>query len=403
MPPTAPDGVLFNPFLPEVRADPYPLYRRLREHNPVHESPVGVTVFARYADAEAILANRRFSVDHRHAEGVLNLAAVHRDPELLDRRSVVMLFADPPDHTRLRSLVNKAFTARRIEALRPRIQHVVDELLDEVEERGEADLVDDVAYPLPVTVICEMLGVPASDHETFKGWSAALAANLDPLVSPERLERAMAAGDAFDVYFRDRIAERRASPRDDLLSALIAAEEQGSRLNEDELLGTLVLLLVAGHETTVKLISNGTYALLRHPDELRRLRDDPSLDASAIEELLRYDSPVQMTARTALEDIDVNGVGIPRHRQVLVLLGAANRDPAVFADPDRLELSRTDNRHMAFGGGIHFCLGSALARLEGRIAIGALVRRFPRMELAGDPEWREQITLRGLSRLPVRV
>lgn len=401
---TAPDALIFNPLLPEVRADPYPLYHRFRAEDPVHLSPLGVWILTRYADAAAVLRNPRFSSDHRHAQGEVAFASAQRDPELLERRSTAMLFSDPPDHTRLRGLVNKAFTPRTVEGLRPRIGRIASDLLDRAEGAGGMDLVADFAYPLPLTVISEMLGVPPEDRETFKAWSTTLAANLDPLIPPEAVARAMAAGDAFDEYFRALIAERRARPRDDLLSALIAAEEAGDRLTEDELLATLTLLLVAGHETTVNLIGNGTLALLRNPGELERLRANAALAPAAVEELLRYDSPVQLTARTALEDADVAGTVIPKGRTAVVVIGAANRDPAEFPDPDRLDVGRADVRHLAFGGGIHFCLGASLARVEGEIAITALLRRFPAIALAADaPQWRETITLRGLKSLPLTL
>ncbi len=397
------ETLIFNPFSPEVRADPYPVYRKFREEDPVHLSPFGVWILTRYADAVAVLKNPAFSSDHRHAEGpLLDLAASQRDPELLERRATVMLFQDPPAHTRLRSLVNKAFTPRRVEAMRAGIIEIVDDLLDRAGDAGRMDVIADLAYPLPVTVICEMLGVPPEDYDTFKGWSSALAANLDPLPLPESLAKALAAGDAFEAYFRELIADRRANPRDDLLSDLVAAEEKGDRLSEEELLAMCTLILVAGHETTVNLIGNGTLALLRHPGEIQRLLDDISLMPGAVEELLRYDSPVQVTARTALTDVDVAGTTIPKGRQVVAVIGAANRDPSAFADPDRLDIGRTENHHLAFGAGIHFCLGASLARTEGQIAIGRLVTRFPGLSLeVEDPPWRETVTLRGLAALPV--
>src|SRR2546428_6436627 len=317
-----------------------------------------------------------------------------------------MLVRDPPDHTRLRSLVNKAFTPRVVEALRPHIQDIVDGLLKNVAGQGSMDLVEDFAYPIPVIVICEMLGVPVEDRERFKEWGLAIARGLDTILLPpdsDVPQRSAAARHALGEYFRALIAERRASPRGDLLSALIAAEEAGDKLSEDELLATCILLLVAGHETTVNLIGNGTLALLRHPHELRRLRESPGLIASAVEELLRYDGPVQRTARIPSEDVTIGGRTIGKGEMVLPFIGAADRDPAQFPDPDRLDLARTDNRHIAFGWGMHFCLGAPLARVEGQIAIDALVRRLPKLELVTDePEYRESLTLRGLKTLQVR-
>jgi cytochrome P450 len=322
--------------------------------------------------------------------------------------NVVMLFMDPPDHTRLRGLVSKAFTPKMVERLRARVQQVVDERLDAVEARGNGrmDVVTDLAYPLPVVIICELLGVPPEDQATFQSWSSELAASIDPdpLISPEQRARIETAGNAFLEYFTQLIERRRGSLRDDLLSALIEAEEGGDRLSEEELLGTALFLLVAGHETTVNLIGNGTLALLQHRDQLERLRGDPSLDRHAVEELLRFDSPVQLTQRITLDEYAVAGVTIPKGQNLVPLLGAANRDPAEFTEPDRLDLARENaNRNVAFGGGHHFCLGASLARLEGAVAIGTLVRRFPDIELSATPERRTTFTLRGLEHLPVSI
>jgi cytochrome P450 len=269
------------------------------------------------------------------------------------------------------------------------------------------DVIEEFAYPIPVNVICEMLGVPIEDHERFKGWSLDVARGLDSILLPPDSEvprRSIASRTALADYFRELIARRRASPRADMLSGLIAAEEAGDKLSENELLATCILLLIAGHETTVNLIGNGTLALLRHPDQLQRLRDNPALIGSAVEELLRFDGPVQRTARIPSEDIVVDGRTIPRGDMVMPFIGAADRDPAQFPDPDRLDIGRTDNRHIAFGWGIHFCLGAPLARIEGQIAINALVQRFPKLALATpNPEFRESLTLRGLKSLPVSL
>jgi cytochrome P450 len=393
----------YNPFLPEFRADPYPFYRRLRETDPVHWNPPGIWVLTRYADAAAMLRSPRMSSDFRNSDLYLTFREMQGiDPQA--EREPSMLFRDPPDHTRLRGLVTKAFTAKRIEDLRPRMQHIVDGLLDAAFERGEMDVVADLAYPLPVTVICEMLGVPREDHHRFHAWSADLVVTLDPMVPGDVMARALLAGEAFDAYLGDLIAKRRRAPQDDLLTALIAAEEEGGRLSQDELLSQLVLLLVAGHETTVNLISSGTFALLQHRDQLERLRVDPSLIKAGVEELLRYYPPVQLTGRIPLEDMEIGGLHIRRGQQVVALVGAANRDPGQFPDPDRLDLSRVPNRHMAFGGGIHHCLGAALARAEGQVAISSLVRRAKRIELLTDqPAWKATITLRGLAALPVAL
>jgi pimeloyl-[acyl-carrier protein] synthase len=316
-----------------------------------------------------------------------------------------MLFRDPPDHTRLRALVSKAFTPRVIEHMRAHIQEIVDRLLDRVQPAGAMDVIADLAYPLPVTVICEMLGVPLTDHESIRDWSADIARSLDAIGLPsdvEIVERGRVARRAIGDYFRRLVPRRRADPQNDLLTGLIAAEEQGDKLSEGEVIAMCVLLFIAGHETTVNLIGNGLLALLRHPEQLGRIQRDPALVTGAVEELLRYDSPVQRTARITSADVELGGRTLPAGSMVVAALGAANRDPAQFADPDRLDVNRRDVRHISFGYGIHFCLGAPLARVEGQIALGTLLRRAPRLALAEtSPEWRESSVLRGLKRLRV--
>ena len=391
----------FNPMDPEFLADPYPTYHRLRAEDPVHHSPLGFWVLTRYEDVSSVLRDPRFV-----KEPLAALVAARFGAEVPRGVGLSMLDRDPPDHTRLRSLVSKAFTPRVVEGLRPRIQQIVDGLITRAEAAGSIDLIEEFAYPIPVNVICEMLGVPVADHERFKGWSLDIARGLDSIWLPPDSEvprRSAAARHAISDYFRGLIAERRAAPRGDLLSALIAAEEAGDKLNEEELLATCILLLIAGHETTVNLIGNGVLALLRHPAELSRLRATPGLITSAVEELLRYDGPVQRTARVAGADATIGGRTIAKGDMVMPFIGAADRDPAQFPDPDRLDLSRSDNRHIAFGWGIHFCLGAPLARVEGQIAIDALVRRLPGLELVNhEPEYRQSLTLRGLKTLPVK-
>jgi pimeloyl-[acyl-carrier protein] synthase len=392
--------VYFNPMDPEFVADPYQTYHRLRATDPVHHSPLGFWVLTRYEDVVAVLRDPRLA-----KEAIASVVAARFGVEVPVGMRLSMLDRDPPDHTRLRGLVSKAFTPRVVEALRPHIQQIVDGLLDRVERAGSMDLIEEFAYPLPVVVICEMLGVPVEDHERFKGWSLEIARSLDLILQPpdsDLARRSVDARHALTDYFRGLIAERRASPRADMLSALIAAEEAGDRLSEQELMATCILLLVAGHETTVNLIGNGTLALLRHPDELRRLRENPSLIGSAVEELLRYDGPVQRTARIPSVAVTIGGRTIEAGEMVMPFIGAADRDPTHFPDPDRLDIARSDNRHIAFGLGIHFCLGAPLARLEGQIAINTLVRRLPKLALATDrPEYRQSLTLRGLKTLPV--
>jgi pimeloyl-[acyl-carrier protein] synthase len=389
----------FNPMDPEFVADPYPTYHRLRAHDPVHHSPMGFWVLSRYEDVVAALRDPRFA-----KEAIAAFVAA-RFGVAVPGIGLSMLDRDPPDHTRLRGLVSKAFTPRVVELLRPHIQTIVDGLLDQVEGSRSMDLIEDYAYPLPVIVICELLGVPVEDRERFKEWGLDIARGLDAIWLPpdsEVARRSATSRSALSEYFRGLIAERRGSPRADLLSGLIAAEEAGDKLSEDELLATCILLLVAGHETTVNLIGNGTLALLRHPEELRRLRDNPGLIGSAIEELLRYDGPVQRTARIPSEDVTIGGRTIAKGELVMPFIGAADRDPVQFPDPDRLDITRADNRHIAFGWGIHFCLGAPLARIEGQIAINTLVQRLPKLALATDkPQFRQSLTLRGLSTLPV--
>jgi cytochrome P450 len=397
----ATDEALFNPLTPEFHANPYPFYRRLRETDPVHLSALGLWILTRYDDCVTSLRDPRFGRDGFEAI----LAAQYGEESETGRLPRSMLFRDPPDHTRLRSLVNRAFTPRVIEGMRGQIQAVVDRLLDRVEPCGHMDVIADLAYPLPVTVICDMLGVPVDDHERIKGWSSDIIRSLDAIgipSDPSIVERGRIGRRGIADYFRALLPERRRHPRADLLSSLIAVEEAGDRLSEGELLATCVLLFIAGHETTVNLIGNGLLALLRHPDQLGRLRAEPGLIGSAVEELLRFDSPVQRTARITNAEVELGGKTIPEGAFVVTAIGAANRDPQHFLDPDRLDIARPDNRHIAFGFGIHFCLGAPLARVEGQLALGTLTQRMPKLQLTGvDLEWRESSTLRGLKALPV--
>jgi cytochrome P450 len=391
----------FNPMAPEFVADPYPTYRRLREEDPVHQSPLGFWVLTRYEDVVASLRDPRM-IKEPIAAFVAQRFGLQAPPLGM---GLSMLDRDPPDHTRLRGLVSKAFTPRVIEQMRGHIQQIVDGLLDKVEGEPGMDLIEQFAYPLPVIVICEMLGVPVADHERFKGWGLDIARGLDAIMLPPDspvAERSVLARRALADYFRGLIAERRRSPREDMLTGLIAAEEAGDKLTEDELLATCILLLVAGHETTVNLIGNGSLALLRHPDQRKRLQADPGLITTAVEELLRFDGPVQRTARIPSEDVTFGGKTIGKGEMVMPFIGAADRDPAQFPDPDRLDIGRTDNRHIAFGWGIHFCIGAPLARVEGQIAINTLLKRKPKLALAtAEPQHRQSLTLRGLTSLPV--
>jgi cytochrome P450 len=384
-------------FAPEVRADPWPFYARLREADPVHRRPDGDWILTRYADCQGVLADPRCSSNPAHES---------RPSEGSPARqagSNLLLFLDPPDHTRLRRLVSKAFTPRRVEELRPRIAELVDALLDEVDGEPTFNLLEALAFPLPVIVICELMGVPAEDRDSLKEWSTAASRLLDPDVEGETLELGLLAGMGLAGYFDALFEERRRQPQDDLVSGLVAAEEEGDRLSADELRAITVLLFIAGHETTMNLIGNGTYALLQHPDQLALVRDDLEMARSAIEELLRYDGPVHVTARVPTEDIDVGGTPIAAGERMVVALGAANRDPAQYPDPDRLDVTREDNRHLTFSHGIHFCLGASLARVEGQVAIPRLLQRFPDLALAAEPSYREHLVLRGLTELQVAI
>jgi cytochrome P450 len=400
-------GHVFNPLLGPARADPYPLYRRLRENDPVHRShAVRGWVLFRHADCVDLLRDPRFSADDRNLAGYSRQRSMAIRQGLVDPsapQEPVMLRRDPPDHTRLRGLVNKAFTPRAVEKLRPRIEELTEELLFALERRGGFDLIADFAVPLPVTIIAEMLGIPARDRQLFKRWSDHLVGFLDPQASPGPvvLRRTV---EEFFAYLGQIIEQRRRVPADDLLSRLVLAEEAGDRLSEQELHGTVALLLAAGNETTTNLIGNGLLALLRHPEQLERLRSQPELAASAVEELLRWDSPVQFTMRIPTRELEFRGRRFDAGQAVVAVLGSANHDSEVFETPDRLDLGRQDNRHLSFGQGVHFCLGAQLARLEGEVALGALVRRFPDLRLAGgEPKWRRLTFLRGVESLPLRT
>ena len=403
-----PQQLLLGLLDPSVRADPYPLYRQILEQSPVTEGPMGIVVVASYHEIDRLLRDRRVSSDYRNSTAFRQwLAEQGADLDAWDADDAQpFLLRDPPDHTRLRRLAAKAFSVRAVEAQRPRIAALVDDLLDRAAARGDGqiELIEDLAYPLPVTVISELLGVPPEDDATFKRWSATLAQSIDPpfLLSPEQREAQWHAVDEFHAYFRELIARRRVEPGDDLLSALVSVRDAGDQLTEDELLGTCVLLLAAGHETTVNLIANATLALLRHPDQFARLAEDPSTARGAVEEALRYDPPVQLRDRVALEPLTVGDVEVGEGQSLLLLLAAGNRDATRFAHPDRFDVTRDASGHLAFGAGIHYCLGAPLARIEGQVALTALARRLEAPELATDDLiYTSNIALRGLQALPV--
>ena len=388
---------------PEGRADPYPRYATLRTVAPVHHSPLGFWALSRYDDCQHLLRHPGVGKDFSGAASALGLTEEQRaaqDRFRADRSN--MLTTDPPDHTRLRGLVTRAFTPRTVATLRPRVVALVDQLLDAF-GAGDVEVMDALAFPLPVTVIGEMLGVPAEDRPGLRPLVRAVSAVLELAITPEALAQASAADTQLEEYFAALVAERRARPRDDLLTRLIEAEDKGDQLSERELISTAILLFAAGFETTTHLIGNGLLALLRSPDQLARLRSDRSLVPSAVEELLRYDSPVQLAVRTAYEDLSISGYRIEPGGVVLALLGAANHDPARFRSPDRLDVGRDEGAPMSFGGGIHFCLGTALARMEAQVVLDRLLDRFTTWELVGpEPAHRDSLTLRGLLDLPVR-
>ncbi len=384
---------------PAFRADPYPAYRFLREAAPMWRAPTGQWVVSTHAGCTALLRDPKMGrCDTRLLE-----------PEPLAEPAVasltrMMLFLDPPTHTRIRGLVSRAFNARRIEALRPRIEAVVDALIDRVHGQGGMDVIGDFAHRLPVTVICDMLGVPEEDRAPFLDDSVVRGRILDPVpLSREEMDETNGAFQGLEDYFRKLLAYRRANPGEDLVTGLLAAREADESLTEDEIVSNINLLFGAGHETTTNLIGNGLLALHRNPGELARLRQDPSLLPNAVEELLRYDSPVQLTSRHPLETAEFMGETVQPGEEVIALLGAANHDPAAYAgDPDTLDVGRPGVRAISFGGGLHFCLGAQLARIEGEIAFRRLIERLPTMKLV-DPDrvsWKQTVTLRGLETLP---
>lgn len=395
---------LFHLMDPEVLADPYPLYRRLRDEDPVHWDPfLHAWVVTRYNEVVQVLhhfsANRTPSPEQLSAMG---LAALNPIAEVMVRQ---MLFLDPPNHTRLRALAQAAFTVRRVEQLRSHIQEIMDDLLDRVVANGRMDLIADFASPAPAIVTAELLGVPVADHERLKDWSADFAEMLGNFQhNPDRFPKIIRSVQDMTSYFRSAMQEQRVNPRDGLLSAMMAATVDGAKLNDEEIIANLIVTMVGGQETTTNLIGNGTLTLLRNPEVVKCLRADASLMPNAVEELLRYESPSQHTARLAPADVELGGKQIRKRQAVIAVMGAANRDPERFPEPDKLDIERKDNRHVAFGWAAHFCFGAPLARLEGQIAFGTILRRLPNLALdtAAPLEWRNNLGLRGLTALPVK-
>jgi hypothetical protein len=388
-----------NPFDPSFRENPYPGLAHLRAHHPVDEMPFGVWRLTRYADCVRLL--REVPTGMRRADGSTRADGI-LPPDIGPGR--FMLQQDPPTHTRLRRLVSKAFTPRAVERLRAHVQSLADRLVERALDKGEMDVIADLALPVPSTVICEMMGVPAADRERFTDWTARATHLLGaPMLPKERLDAGIEASRSLNGYFAELIAERRRAPQDDMLTELARATDEGDRLSPEELLTQAAGLLIAGFETTIGLIGNGLLQLVRHPAELAKLRANPALIGPAVEECLRFDGPILLTLRVLREDTQFGDTWIPRDREVMTLLASANRDPAKFPDPERFDIERTPNEHLAFGGGVHFCLGAHLARMEAQVAIGSLVRRAAVLEPSSEPLTWGPSLFRVLARLPLRV
>ncbi|HEY0181399.1 MAG TPA: cytochrome P450 [Rhodopila sp.] len=390
---------------PAFLADPYPVFRRLRVHAPVWKAPFGRWFLTGYEDTALMLRDRRFGKDYEDPEALTRRfgPTAAQEPAVVELMHM-MLMRDPPDHTRLRGLVTKAFTARRIEAMRVQVQDLTDRLLHKVMPLGRMDAIRDLAFPLPVLVICELLGIPEEHRDRFVAGSSTGGALLNPTPpTREELDNANRGTQETGAYFEALFEQRRREPEDDLITQLVQAEEAGDRLTTAELRANVSLLFAAGHETTVNLIGNGIYALLRQPDQWQTLRDDPSLIPNAIEEILRFESPVQAVSRTVSEPLALRGAALAKNDIVVSLIGGANRDPAIFEDPEQLDVTRKDLRPLSFGGGIHFCLGAQLARIEAAVVFETILRRLPDLRLVEPehPKWRPSFVLRGLTELPV--
>jgi cytochrome P450 len=393
---------LYHLLDPEVLANPYPLYHRLRSEDPVHWDPyLHAWVVTRYADVVTVF--QRFSASRTPTPEQLAALGLTALAPLAQVMVLQMLFLDPPAHGRVRGLASKAFTPRRVEALRSHIQGITSSLLDAVQDKGRMDVIADLAYPLPAIVTAEMLGVPTSDWRQLTAWSADFAQVLGNFQhNPDSAAQVIKSLQEMTSYFRAAIREQRKNPRDGLIHAYVTAEIDGDRFTEDEVVANTIVTMVGGQETTTNLIGNGILALLRHPDQMERLRQDRSLIPSAVEELLRYESPSQHTARLAPDDVTLGGTLIRKRQAVIAVMGAANHDPERFPDPDRLDIARQDNRHVAFAWASHFCFGAPLARIEGQSALAAVVERMPNLKLEPGPiTWRQNMGLRGLTALPV--
>jgi cytochrome P450 len=402
------DALSFNPFSPGFTDDPYPHYAELRVRRPVEVNPLGFWALWRHRDVAEVL-RAKLSVEEGRVSKRGPMAEIYErvyaEHGLSGGGVVSMLDRDPPDHTRLRRLVSQAFTPRAIAQLEPTIQKLVDGSLDAIDEAGTVNLIDALAFPLPFTVISVMMGMPETDTDELRELSSVAVRSLEPAPDEETIRNIVKAQMGLVRIANEAIEWKRKNPADDMLTALINAEEGGDKLSPEELIAQVILLYVAGHETTVNLIGNGTLALLRDREQLELWRDRPELDENAVEELLRYDSPVQMSGRVTIEDYDVDGTVIPAGSRIIAGLAAANRDPETFGpDADQVRVDRDNARQqVSFGAGIHHCLGASLARMEGRVAMSSLIRRFPDLELDGEPKWNGRINLRGLDSLPVRV
>jgi len=393
---------LYHLLIPDVLANPYPLYQRLRSEDPVHWDPfLHAWVVTRYADVVTVF--QRFSANRTPTPEQLTALGLAKLTPLAKVMVHQMLFLDPPAHGRVRGLASKAFTPRRVEVLRSHIQEITNGLLDAVQSKGHMDVIADLAYPLPAIVTAEMLGVPTSDWKQLTVWSADFAQVLGNFQhNPDHAQKALRSLEEMIAYFRAATREQRTYPRDGLIHALMNAENDGDRLSEDEVVANTIVTMVGGQETTTNLIGNGLLTLLRYPDQLEKLRANLSLVPSAVEELLRYESPSQHTARLAPDNVELGGKYIRKQQAVIAVMGAANRDPERFPDPDQLDICRQDNRHVAFAWASHFCFGAPLARLEGQIVFETVLRRMPDLKLAPGPiTWRENLGLRGLTALPV--
>jgi pimeloyl-[acyl-carrier protein] synthase len=387
---------------PAVLADPYPLYRKLREEDPVHWDPfLHAWVVTSYADVVTVL--HKFSAARLSPPEQFKALGIESLEPIAQMMIKQMLYMDAPSHTRLRGLCSAAFTSRRVERLRSHIQGIADSLIDRVAPSGRMDVIADFANPLPAIVSAELMGVPVADHEQLKAWSADFAEMIGNFQhNPDRAGYALRGVQDMSAYFRAAIREQERSPQDGLLHSLMTAEMDGARLSEEEVIANAIITMVGGQETTTNLIGNGLLSLLKHPEQLAQLRDDPAIIESAVEELLRFESPSQHTARIVPEDMLLGSKSLRKRDGVMAVMAAANRDPKRFPDPDRLDLTRTDNRHVAFGWAAHFCFGAPLARIEGQIAFATLLRRLPGIELGATRiEWRENLALRGLKSLPV--